>query len=40
MFGRDGELKQLDQLWANQKIHVVSLVAWGGVGKTALINRW
>ena len=30
----------LDHAWADPKVHVLSLVAWGGVGKTALMNRW
>ena len=30
----------LDEAWADPKVHVLSLVAWGGVGKTALMNRW
>ncbi len=40
LFGRDRELKALDMAWADPKVHVLSLVAWGGVGKTALMNRW
>ena len=40
LFGREGELKQLDDAWNNQDINVLSLVAWGGVGKTALVNKW
>ncbi|MGH9855684.1 MAG: DUF4062 domain-containing protein, partial [Blastocatellia bacterium] len=40
LFGRDAELKLLDDAWANPKINVVTFVAWGGVGKTALVNHW
>lgn len=40
LFGREKELKFLDEAWENPKINIVSLVAWGGVGKTALINSW
>lgn len=40
LFGREDRLKQLDDVWNNQDINVLSLVAWGGVGKTALVNRW
>ena len=40
LFGREGELMSLDEAWNNEHIHIVSLVAWGGVGKTALVNRW
>lgn len=47
LFGRDDYLKQLDDAWQLPitnpqlpKINILSLVAWGGVGKTALVNRW
>jgi hypothetical protein len=40
LFGRERELEQLDEAWANQKTHILSLVAWGGVGKSALVNQW
>jgi tetratricopeptide (TPR) repeat protein len=40
LFGREKELQQLDDAWANQKTHILSLVAWGGVGKSALVNHW
>lgn len=40
LFGREDRLKQLDEAWNNQDINVLSLVAWGGVGKTALVNKW
>src|SRR6185295_20228521 len=26
--------------WADPKTNIVSFVAWGGVGKTALVNHW
>lgn len=40
LFGRETELKLLDDAWANPTINIVSFVAWGGVGKTALVNHW
>lgn len=40
LFGREKELKQLDDAWNNKDINVLSLVAWGGVGKSALVNKW
>ncbi|MDQ1592304.1 MAG: hypothetical protein QOG71_2931 [Pyrinomonadaceae bacterium] len=40
LFGRERELKSLDDAWASHDINVFSLVAWGGVGKSALVNRW
>src|SRR5690242_13037152 len=39
LFGRDAELEWLDACWQDG-VHVASVVAWGGVGKTALVNRW
>ena len=39
-FGREGELKRLDEAWVEPATNVISLVAWGGVGKTSLIKRW
>ena len=35
LFGREKELKELDDAWANPHINVMSHVAWGGVGKSA-----
>jgi tetratricopeptide (TPR) repeat protein len=40
LFGRDKELAILEVAWDNPNINVLSLVAWGGVGKTALVNKW
>ena len=40
LFGRETELKLLDDAWANPATNVVTFVAWGGVGKTALVNHW
>lgn len=40
LVGRDDELKQLDDAWADEKSRVISLVAWGGAGKTSLIIEW
>ncbi len=39
LFGREHELAWLDQCW-NEGVHVASIVAWGGVGKSALVNAW
>ena len=30
----------LDRAWANKDVNVVTIVAWGGVGKSTLINHW
>jgi tetratricopeptide (TPR) repeat protein len=40
LFGRRKELELLDEAWAKASTHVVSLVAWGGVGKSTLVNKW
>ncbi|WP_295393032.1 hypothetical protein [uncultured Thiodictyon sp.] len=37
--GRDAELDWLDQAWADGT-HALVIVAWGGVGKTALLINW
>jgi tetratricopeptide (TPR) repeat protein len=39
LFGRETELAMLDAAWEDPKTNIVSLVAWGGVGKTALVNK-
>jgi hypothetical protein len=38
--GREQELAQLDRAWQEPGVHVISLVAWGGVGKSALVDQW
>lgn len=40
LFGRDEELKLLDDAWNHPSTNIVCFVAWGGVGKTALVNHW
>jgi tetratricopeptide (TPR) repeat protein len=40
LFGREQELIALDDAWKNQDINIFTLVAWGGVGKSALVNKW
>jgi tetratricopeptide (TPR) repeat protein len=40
LFGRDKVLSLLDEAWDDQGTHLLSLVAWGGVGKSALVNHW
>ncbi len=39
LFGRQKELVMLDAAWEDPRTNIVSLVAWGGVGKTALVNK-
>ena len=38
--GRDAELARIDAAWDDPSLHVLTLVAFGGVGKSALVARW
>ncbi|MCP4148569.1 MAG: tetratricopeptide repeat protein [bacterium] len=38
--GRENELKILDEAWEDDQTHIVTLVARGGEGKTAVVNEW
>jgi len=38
--GRQAELARLDQAWEDPGTHVLALVAFGGVGKSALVAHW
>jgi hypothetical protein len=40
LFGREAELAVLDSAWADPHTNLLTLVAWGGVGKTSLVNEW
>jgi len=40
LFGREKELQLLDEMWDSGSANIVSLVAWGGVGKSTLVNQW
>lgn len=40
LFGRESELAFLDAAWENPRIKIICLLASGGVGKTALVNKW
>jgi hypothetical protein len=39
LFGRERELALLDGAWADEETNTISLVAWGGVGKSALVKH-
>ena len=39
LVGRDAELKRLDQAWSDEKTNILSLLAEGGAGKSALVNE-
>jgi tetratricopeptide (TPR) repeat protein len=38
--GRKKEMERLDAAWEDGRTHVLTLVAFGGVGKSALVARW
>jgi serine/threonine protein kinase/tetratricopeptide (TPR) repeat protein len=40
VFGREEDIAFLDDAWANKQVNVVAIVAWAGVGKSALVNHW
>jgi predicted ATPase len=40
VFGREEDIAFLDDAWPNQHVNVVTIVAWAGVGKSTLVNRW
>jgi tetratricopeptide (TPR) repeat protein len=40
LIGRDNELARLDAAWQDPILHVLTLVAFGGTGKSALVSHW
>jgi len=40
VFGREEDIAFLYDVWANQQVNVVTIVAWAGVGKSTLVNYW
>ncbi|MEE8584943.1 MAG: hypothetical protein V3T83_08835, partial [Acidobacteriota bacterium] len=40
LVGRSKELARLTRAWKNPKTNLISIVAWGGVGKTSLVKHW
>jgi tetratricopeptide (TPR) repeat protein len=38
--GREAEMDRLDAAWEDPRTHVLTYVAFGGVGKTSLLHRW
>ncbi len=40
LVGRDAELQRLDDAWSDGKTAILSLIAEGGAGKSALVNEW
>ena len=41
LIGRDKEFADLDAAWIDAaKKNIVTIVAWGGIGKTSLVAHW
>jgi TolB-like protein len=40
VFGREEDIAFLDEAWANQRVNIVTIIAWAGVGKSTLVNHW
>lgn len=40
LIGRETELSRLDAAWKSPETHVLTLVAFGGTGKSALVSHW
>ncbi len=40
LFGRQKEIAMLNEAWESGETNIISFVAWGGVGKSTLINEW
>jgi tetratricopeptide (TPR) repeat protein len=40
LVGRDAELKRLDDAWSDASNNILSVIAEGGGGKSALVNEW
>ncbi len=39
-FGREVEVKLLDEAWAGDRTHIIQFIAPGGTGKTKLLRHW
>src|SRR6185503_1538972 len=40
LIGREDDLKRINDASLDPKIHILTIVAWGGVGKTSLVVEW
>jgi len=40
LFGRDEELSVLDQAWEDPHTNILAFIAFGGIGKSAIVNHW
>lgn len=39
-FGREKYLDILDKAWDDEQVNIISFIAFGGIGKTSLIDNW
>ncbi len=40
LFGRSAEIEALDRAWNGQETNCLEIVAFGGIGKSSLVNSW
>lgn len=40
LFGRESEMKIMDEAWENPGTNVLCIVGFGGSGKSSLLNKW
>lgn len=40
LFGREAALAALEKAWSDGEVNVLTVVAWGGTGKSALVGRF
>ncbi len=40
LFGRDRELALLDEAWEDPHTNIVAFIAFGGIGKSAIVDHW
>ena len=40
LFGRDHDLMRLRNAWDSERTRILSIEAFGGIGKSALVNTW
>ncbi|HEX5720598.1 MAG TPA: ATP-binding protein [Thermoanaerobaculia bacterium] len=40
LIGREAELARLDDAWEDPGLHILTFVAFGGMGKSALVSHW
>ena len=40
LYGRQKELTFLNEMWESSTTNIISFVAYGGVGKSTLVNKW